>query len=874
MIRPFPLVFLLSVFAFLQGGVKPSSVGGIKYASQFNYSQSPADDLSAAGAHNITLAPCPAGMFLGTVFADYTPTIYVYIAGTGTAEADKATRVSGNAGDASCVISVTTRNTHTAGYTVSSASGGIKEASEAARAFINVNYTQGGQVQIDQAGSPYNIYAPLHFEASYQRIYYGGGRIECYVAAANGAPADDDCIVVGSRASQLTTKDVTLEGLVIHPHNNNNANYAFDGIHVNAQSTTIKTPHFNYGIIAGAGNGVGSFNSYISICDDESFTLDGLYVESSYGLRIDHRSQAIYALAEGDTRNTNNCFAVGSIRNANLNMQCGANGINWLSGNGLMVIDSQIQGFPAFGIRTGAPTGGFNGNTELHDNYFETGGCANPDYTAAGAIGSAAFASSGVITQGGTVTAYGSTGITGQMPTFTCSGTAGANILDYWVVAKQTGGATGDGSSAPLFMGKTNGNCSGTVTGYFPNVTPLSPGTVTYDVLRTCGSGASLGIPYVGGNPGGAVCASGSVILAQAATGATVQTFTDASATANTTAYTLAGMGFIPYLPQWPGNLVLSPAGPTNATQIPVAAFVGEQNLIGGNGVGVVSTNGTYSPTSFSLMGTGAIAALSNGEAANLGSVEVHLGGFQTATLLMRNKKDNAEPANIKGRLNFIGDNAGGFNAGSSITLIDSNPDKTIATQNYRPLMDVTDVWIGHDPTGLTNRLSMPLAFGSPVTISNYINSLPDNASWLERLSSTLKTFKVPITTNSQVTSTLATGTAPLVVASTTPVANLTLSQHAKMQACGTTSTCAATVQTTSQIVQGSAALVSGTPSTVTITGISPAFTSTATYNCTATEVTNPVNNLLSVTKVSGSSITITGPNTLTDVVSYLCAGN
>lgn len=120
----------------------------------------------------------------------------------------------------------------------------------------------------------------------------------------------------------------------------------------------------------------------------------------------------------------------------------------------------------------------------------------------------------------------------------------------------------------------------------------------------------------------------------------------------------------------------------------------------------------------------------------------------------------------------------------------------------------------------------------------------------------------------------VATGTAPLVVSSTTTVPNLTVSNHPKVQACGTTSTCSATAMTSGQIVQGSAALVSGTPSTVTITGISPAFTSTATYNCTATEITNPANNLLSVAKVSGSSITITGPNTLTDVVGFICAGN
>jgi hypothetical protein len=95
------------------------------------------------------------------------------------------------------------------------------------------------------------------------------------------------------------------------------------------------------------------------------------------------------------------------------------------------------------------------------------------------------------------------------------------------------------------------------------------------------------------------------------------------------------------------------------------------------------------------------------------------------------------------------------------------------------------------------------------------------------------------------------------------------------LQSCGTTSSCSATPITSSpKMVFGSVALVSGTPSTATITGISPAFTSSTTYVCTATEVTNALNNLLSVANVSGSSFTITGPATVSDTVNYTCVGN
>lgn len=94
-----------------------------------------------------------------------------------------------------------------------------------------------------------------------------------------------------------------------------------------------------------------------------------------------------------------------------------------------------------------------------------------------------------------------------------------------------------------------------------------------------------------------------------------------------------------------------------------------------------------------------------------------------------------------------------------------------------------------------------------------------------------------------------------------------------KMQFCGTTSTCSATNEINWQIVIGSAPLVTGTPSTVTITGISPAFTSSTSYKCSFSDQTAVATALFSVTYVSGSSFTITGGTALTDVVGYQCVG-
>jgi hypothetical protein len=101
-----------------------------------------------------------------------------------------------------------------------------------------------------------------------------------------------------------------------------------------------------------------------------------------------------------------------------------------------------------------------------------------------------------------------------------------------------------------------------------------------------------------------------------------------------------------------------------------------------------------------------------------------------------------------------------------------------------------------------------------------------------------------------------------------------TVTQVAAMQNCGTASTCGHTALTSPQIVMGSAPLVTGTPSTVTISGISPAFTSSTSYVCNVTAQSGAATALISVANVSSSSFTITGPTGVTTVINFICAGN
>lgn len=127
------------------------------------------------------------------------------------------------------------------------------------------------------------------------------------------------------------------------------------------------------------------------------------------------------------------------------------------------------------------------------------------------------------------------------------------------------------------------------------------------------------------------------------------------------------------------------------------------------------------------------------------------------------------------------------------------------------------------------------------------------------------------IAASGQITSTQATGSAPLVIASTTTVPNLTVSNHPTVEYCGTTSTCAKTQKTTGFVIFGSVAFP--TASTVTVTSL-PFSTSTS-YACTASDFTTAAGVVNATTYTSGASITFTETNGVnTDTMFYVCAGN
>lgn len=114
----------------------------------------------------------------------------------------------------------------------------------------------------------------------------------------------------------------------------------------------------------------------------------------------------------------------------------------------------------------------------------------------------------------------------------------------------------------------------------------------------------------------------------------------------------------------------------------------------------------------------------------------------------------------------------------------------------------------------------------------------------------------VTITNAGQFSTDLATGTAPLVITSTTPVTNLTAQVRAYK---------AGTQQTNSYVQFGKCTL--GTDCAVTL---SPAYTSSSSYQCTGTDQTAAA--AVKVVNTSSSVATFTG--TGTDVIAFTCVGN
>lgn len=659
----------------------------IKYASDFAWTQSNSASLTAPGAATVTLTACPPGV-TGTE-----PQYYVYISTTGTAEAVLVTGGTCAGNSQAGTLQFTTANSHPAGYSIGSASGGLQEALIAAR-FTPSNPTgtsQSGKVVVPPG--ELNAFARVSIRASNVTVDFSGSIVNCWM--------NDTCIFAGDPTSSTLFEDITL----LNPRGRPTiagGTQAF--IEVNAQKTRV------FNVATRVGLSGGTFGSYVQVDDDQAFLLDGLDTGLGGGLRCDSTVCAPAVYAPGPF-NTNS--AVGWLKNLNIALQCGGNGVDWESGNTLRISDSVIQGFAQYGVRTGTRRGGF-GATDLENIYEEVGNCQNPS----GNIGEA-----GVIVQGNSIKIDGGAAPQGSAPQFA---NTGSTVYHYYLVPHHATFGPGN----PLYAGSALTNGSGSISISTPDV----PGASTFDLLRVGVNGLQQA-PYGTGAFGVAINVPRSSACSNG-----VCTFTDSQAALQS--YTVSNPTYFPLITYWPGSLILTANSDSNSPLSGARAWM--QNIA----TDIVSVSGTAQPSAIST----SCDAVPNWTPTWLSCFSAMAPGtfFQQGAMLLAVKpnQDAGGTLNLKGRLNF---SSLGTAPGHIVTLSDSNFQKTIATQNNRPNNDPNDAFIGYDQ-GDGNPAHIGISFGAPVSVTNYIGNVGDGTNWLERLTASLKEFKTNVKMDSGLT--------------------------------------------------------------------------------------------------------------------------
>jgi hypothetical protein len=669
--------------------VLPSSaqsplVRSAKYATEYDWSMSPAEGLGQPGSKTVSLAACPPGV------KGNEPEYWILINGS------EPARVTGGtcAGDGRPgTLQFVSHGTHARGETLSSASGGLQEALIAAR-YVPTNPTgapQSGTVVVPPR--ELKAFARVSIRSSNLTVDFSGSILECWM--------NDTCIFVGDPAHANAYQDITL----INPRGRPTvANGQKPFIEVNAQKTRL------FNVSTRINSGGGTFGSYVQVDDDESFLLDGLDTglgggAGNYGVRCDATAcnPVIYAPGPFAT-----FPGVGWLRNLNISLQCRGNGIDWQAGNTVRISDSVIQGFAQYGVRAGTSRGGYGG-FELTNVYEEVGNCKNP----AGKIGQA-----GVIAQGATVKVQGGEAPTGAFPRFAATGN---KDYRYYTVARHAK----YGVSNPLYAGRALSNGVGSIVVTTPDIR----GATSFDLLRvTAISGTVEQAPFGKGD----FAVVTNVSRASACSNG-VCTFTDTQAALRS--YNVVAPTYFPLLDFWPGNLVLSASADSGS------ALAGSRAWMDSATSNVVAVQGSTSPaliaTNCDSMGGWTPLWVS------CYSAMAPTSFYEQGAFLMAVKPntDGGLRTNLKGRMNF---STLGSGPGHIITLSDSNFQKTIATANNRPTNDVNDAFIGYDQ-GDGNPTRIGISFGAPQSLSNYIGNIGDGKKWLERLTSTLKVFTVPV---------------------------------------------------------------------------------------------------------------------------------
>jgi hypothetical protein len=744
-----------------------NNLAGISFVvSSYNWSQSPADSLATAGSNTIHLTPCPAGVDTSNnSSAQYA----VYIAGTGTAEAAPVTGGTCSSGATTGTIVVTTANAHSAGYTVGAANGGNQEA-------INVaggsGWTHVVIQEVPTGGANtanYNIYWPVFLKAGKSILNGYGADWACYTRStclmvgtyAGGANAStveglefqSAVNVTGAHIASVSAAAGTYTVTTSTAHNLVAGDWAIlyyttpvqeQEARVQVLATGLTATQFEY-VVGGAtfastagfgwvaienaaieaetdgarlqdikfnaGLNGGLFHQGVVVGNDQSFKIDGMTNEGTgQAFRCDQYFCSNLVYLRGDQ----GAAPVAYLHHLEASMQCSGNGVRDAAGNTLEVEDSVIQGVNQYAIYY---TGGLQPWT-VNNVYNESGSCNNPFYP-----GSLA-AIAGYIDNNQPLTVVGNAPIGGVFPQFV---SGGANQRNYFVVPQDVNLGTGP----MMFIGTANPATGSTsIPLYWPNPDLVGAGTRTFDIVVTTGT-APTSAPYTGNAFSIVTGVSGNC------NSSGICSYTDTQGA--TTAYVVANAGWTPTLPFWPGSIILGNSASAYLDQCGQASAIISTSYL----PKVFCKRGVLAGQSYSYSPYWGVfpAGDSGGNGnKNVGAQVVQIG-----------PASGSWTPGISGALNFNPGPGTSVSPRQIITMMDGSPQQTFATPGYVRNGSAGDSFIGTD--SLSSVGAQDQTYGAPGGHFFYVNDPgTSGTTWLEGLTASLKTFKVPVQFNAGVT--------------------------------------------------------------------------------------------------------------------------
>ncbi len=433
---------------------------------------------------------------------------------------------------------------------------------------------------------------------------------------------------------------------------------------------------------------------------------------------------------------------IATLTNVALTMGCSGNAIDWETTNALYLNNVTLQAYNQYGLlanKNGAGAGVIVGNGVYNASMpcpsFSGMTLGNP------MLNNTQAAASYVIGSGVNFTLNNSTigpGTYGGV-SVTCSTTPCTESFGYYVVIHSSGSSSA--VTVPILIGTTGAAANASFSGTSVTVvSPTSPGTGdTCDFLRVDQTSSQAG-PINGSGVNYAIPGEQGVACGPSA--GSYISFTDTAATLGSYAFPAMPTPYGPAIGQngWPGaSIILSGTNTNHAYYTgpcPIASGIIIPDYSGAFGVPYATCTAT-TEDGFSGNIAGNTPTLVNRRSGM---------NYQTFTpsAIVTPAWYKYTPTGLKGLYNIGPNNSGLPWAGGPtdfFTFIDSNPFKTLATPGNRPTWDAGDTAVGVDAA------SGGLAFRDASHICNYIDTVFGYSSnnWLECLTSTAKTFTVPV---------------------------------------------------------------------------------------------------------------------------------